>query len=160
MILRAICEMRKNVQVDDYIGIEGTNKLTLIDDSGKWIDDIVCDVLWCGKGSPYPTPPGGPWDTVYVDGTDKQYKVAFKNFGYCFFVKSSRESDVLVHRGKKSKGCFMIEKNTTKGDVFFAYLIENRAGLQVINHMPVDNRSEADKKSHPVDYNKMIKKIV
>ena len=146
MILRALCEIERNVRVDDYTAVEGTNTLTLIDDQGDIVDSNVSSVLWCGKGSPFPTPPGGPWKADYIPNHSR--------FGKCFFVHSDRESEIFVHFAqKKSYGCFIVNPYQS-GIAFMEELIKHRDGLKVVQLPPIDSRSDAAKAANPIDYAK------
>lgn len=150
MILKATCEMQKNEKVEDYIGIRGINYLELIDDDGESVaKHIHNNVLWCGSGSPYPTPAGGPWGTDYIAN--------HKRFGQCFKVNSDMEGDIFVHFAKeKSYGCFVINPNGD-GKKFMKSLVQFRKGLKVVNEKVIDNRSDEDKESNPIDYEKIGK---
>ena len=147
MILRATCEMKRNVPFDGYTAIEGKNLLILMDDRENEIDRHTADVLWCGSGSPFPTPPGGPWRADYMPSHSR--------FGQCFYVHSDMETEIFIHfAARKSYGCLIINPNPN-GKTFMDILINRSVGLKVINNMPVDNRSDADKKSNPIDYKKI-----
>lgn len=147
MILQCLCEITRNVRVDDYIAVEGTNTLTLIDDRGDIVDSNVSSVLWCGKGSPFPTPPGGPWKADYIHNHGR--------FGECFYVRSDREGEIFVHFAqKKSYGCLIINP-TPAGTAFMEKLIAHRAGLQVVQLPPIDSRSDEAKAANPIDYNRI-----
>jgi hypothetical protein len=151
MILSATCEMRKNIPMDGYMAVRGLNMLVLKDDDGSEINRHTGNVLWMGSGSPYPTPPGGPWETIYMPAHSK--------FGRCFYVKSSRESEIFIHFAReKSYGCLIINP-TTLGELFMEDLIKNRVGLDVIIHEVIDNRTDADRAKNPIDYSKMKKWI-
>ena len=147
MILQALCTIKRNVRVDDYTAVEGTNTLTLIDDRGGIVDSNVSSVLWCGKGSPFPTPPGGPWRTVYRSDHSR--------FGKCFQVLSDKETEIFIHfAARKSYGCFIINPRDG-GIAFMDKLIAHRDGLMVVQLPPVDERSDADKAANPIDYAKI-----
>jgi hypothetical protein len=144
MILQVLCTLKRNVRVEDYIAVEGINALSLIDDNGTEIASKVSGVLWCGKGSPFPTPPGGPWRTVYRSDHSR--------FGRCFQVLSDKESEIFIHfADRKSYGCFIVNRGST-GVAFMDKLIAHRDGLQVVQLPPVDERSDADKATNPIDY--------
>lgn len=152
MILNVTCEIRRNVPMEGYLAVEGKNLLVLNDEHGNEINRNISDVLWMGKGSPFPTPPGGPWKAEYVP--------AHPRFGQCFFVRSDRETDIFIHyAARKSYGCLIINP-TPAGRLFMQSLIEHRDGLVVVQHNPVDNRSDKDRAANPIDYTKMTKKIV
>jgi hypothetical protein len=147
MTLNVTCEILRNVKVDTYMAVEGENLLVLVDGRGNEIDRNLSKVLWCGSGSPYPTPPGGPWSTKYV--------ASHARFGRCFQVNSDRESEIFIHHAaKKSYGCFIINP-TTAGGLFMERLIDNKDGLMVVQHQVVDNRSAAEQTANPIDYSKM-----
>ena len=151
MILHITCEIRHNVKIGGYTAVDGKNRLTLMDESENQIDTYTADVLWSGSGSPYPTPPGGPWPTSFLP--------AHSRFGRCFFVHSDRESEIFIHFAqKKSYGCFIIKPDTL-GRIFMDILIKNKDDLKVIHHNPVDNRSDKEKDENVIDYLKMINKI-
>ena len=146
MKLKCLCEIKRNVRIDDYTAVEGINTLTLIDDDDSEIAQNVSTVLWCGKGSPFPTPPGGPWRADYMKHS---------KFGECFYVHSDRESEIFVHfAARKSYGCLIINP-TPAGTAFMEKLIAHRAGLQVVQLPPIDSRSESDKAANPIDYDTM-----
>lgn len=147
MILRALCEITRNVRVEDYTAVEGINTLTLIDDDDAEIARNVSTVLWCGSGSPFPTPPGGPWRADYIPDHGR--------FGECFYVRSDRESEIFVHfAARKSYGCLIINP-TPAGTAFMEKLIAHRAGLQVVQLPPIDSRSDEAKAANPIDYAKI-----
>jgi len=151
MIIKVRCEMLKNVPMDGYIAIEGTNKLLLQEDDGKYIVHHIARVLWCGSGSPFPTPPGGPWSVEFL-----KYHKRFKE---CFYVHSDRESEIFIHFAqKKSYGCVIINPNQ-EGENFFKELKLAKDKLTLIQQEPIDSRTFADMKENPIDYTKMIKKI-
>jgi len=146
MILQALCEIKQNVIVENYYAVEGTNVLLLIDDDNE-IARYKSNVLWCGKGSPFPTPPGGPWSTDYVANHPR--------LGKCFFVHSDMESEIFIHfAAKKSYGCFIINP-TVEGNEFMEKLIEHQNGLKVVQLQPVDNRRDAEKSANPIYYEKI-----
>ncbi len=152
MILHATCEIERNVKTGNYMSVEGKNMLVLKEPDGKVIDSNTSDVLWTGSGSPYPTPPGGPWIATYIPTHPK--------FRRCFFVHSDRESEIFVHFAKrKSYGCFIVNP-TTAGQLFFKELVKYRDDLTVIQHAVIDNRADAEKADNPIDYSKMTKKIL
>lgn len=145
MILQCLCEIDRNVRVDNYTAVEGTNTLTLIDDRGDIVDSNVSSVLWCGKGSPFPTPPGGPWKADYIHDHGR--------FGECFYVHSDRESEIFVHFAqKKSYGCFIVNPYRS-GIAFMEELIKHSDGLKVVQLPPIDIRSDEAKAANPIDYN-------
>lgn len=145
MILQALCEIKRNTRVDDYTAVEGTNTLMLIDD-GAEIARNVSQVIWCGKGSPFPTPPGGPWKADFMKHS---------KFGDCFYVHSDRESGIFIHyAARKSYGCLIINP-TPAGTAFMAKLIAHRDGLRVVQLPPIDSRSDSDRAANPVDYEKI-----
>lgn len=146
MILQCLCEIKRNVRVEDYTAVEGINTLTLIDDDDAEIARNVSTVLWCGSGSPFPTPPGGPWRADYMKHS---------KFGECFYVHSDRESEIFVHfAARKSYGCLIINP-TPAGTEFMEKLIAHRAGLQVVQLPPIDSRSDEAKAENPIDYAKI-----
>lgn len=151
MILHVICEISRNISMGGYIAVEGKNRLSLTDASGNEIDTHTADVLWAGSGSPFPTPPGGPWKT--------DYQPTHPKFRRCFFVHSDRETDIFIHFAqRKSYGCFIVNPGVA-GQLFFDLLVKNREGLEVIQHQIVDNRTDREKHANPIDYSKMTKKI-
>lgn len=148
MILKATCEIKKNVKVDNYTAVEGINILELFD-GDEIVDTFTSQVLWCGSGSPFPTPPGGPWATKYMKDHSR--------FGKCFFVYSDMESEIFIHfAAKKSYGCFIINPSE-RGKEFMANLIENRDGLKVIHNDVIDSRTQLAKDANPIDYDKIGK---
>ena len=151
MILKSKATIKKNVNVDDYIATEGTNKYWLTEDDGKVIATHTANVQWRGKGSPYPTPPGGPWKMRFVKDHPK--------FGDSWIIDTNREADVMAHFAKLwSMGCFIFNPNT-EGRVLYDEMMKARDKLTAIQMDPVDERSAADKNEFPIDYAKMTRKI-
>lgn len=151
MILKSKPTIKKNVRVEDYTATEGTNKYWLTEDDGKVVATHVAIVRWQGKGSPYPTPPGGPWKMRFVKAHPK--------FGDSWIIDTNRESDVMAHFALLlSNGCFIFNKNES-GKAFFAELMKYKDNLVAVQMEPVDERSDADKNEFPIDYAKMTKKI-
>ena len=150
-ILNVTCEILKNVAYTDpdngkkYTAVSGKNTLVLVNDKGGLVIQNISRVLWAGSGSPYPTPPGMTWETEYIPKHPR--------FGKCFFVKTPKESEVFIHRGELSFGCFVVNRNQL-GDIFFSKLIEYREGLLVSNSVN-DARSAEDMKANPIDYDKI-----
>ena len=149
-ILDVFCTIERNRLIDGYTAVEGiqTMELSVNGEVVAIVDHS--HVLWCGEGSPYPTPPGGPWTTAYISAHPK--------FGQCFRVNSDREGDVFIHFGSKSYGCFMLPKNDD-GKAFLLKLIEHRAGLVVVQNEVEDARSDEEIDKNPIDYSKMTKFI-
>ena len=152
MILNVMCEIKKNVAYTDpdngkkYTAVSGINILKLVDDDGNDVAENTSKVLWAGSGSPYPTPPGGPWETKYFDHHPR--------FGKSFQVLTPLESDVMLHRANElSYGCFIVSPGSA-GDEFFNLLVKNRAGLYVTQSVN-DVRSVADMDANPIDYEKI-----
>jgi hypothetical protein len=151
MILKSKPTIKKNVRVNDYIAVEGTNKYWLTEDDGKVLDSYIASVRWQGKGSPYPTPPGGPWKMRFVKG--------HKTFGDSWIIDTNREDDVMAHLAiLLSNGCFIFNKDT-KGMAFYNLLMQYKDKLVAIQQAPDDARTDAEKKEHPIDYASMTKKI-
>lgn len=151
MILKSKTIIKKNVRVDNYIAVEGINKYLLTEDDGKVITSHTANVRWQGKGSPYPTPPGGPWKMRFVRDHPK--------FGDSWIVESDREGDVMVHFAKLlSNGCLIINP-TEEGKNLFAEMLAEKYGLSAIQMDPYDERSDADKSEFPINYSKMTRKI-
>jgi len=149
MLIKSLCSIIKNTKVDHYMAVEGTNKLTLMEDDGKVLESNIANVLWCGSGTPFPTPPGGPWVADYLPNHSR--------FGRCFFVHSDMETEIFIHFAqKKSYGCLIINP-TDEGKKFMRLLIDNRSGLRVIQLPIADERSAQDKARNPIDYKKIGK---
>jgi len=151
MILKSKPTIKKNVRVADYIAVEGTNQYWLTEDDGKVIAKHTANVRWQGKGSPYPTPPGGPWKMRFVSGHPK--------FGDSWIIDTNREGDVMCHYAKLlSNGCFILNPNP-EGQALYAELLKAKDSLTAYQAEPVDERSAADKNEFPIEYSKMTKKI-
>jgi hypothetical protein len=151
MILKSKPTIKKNVRVDDYVAVDGSNKYWLTEDDGKVVATYTANVRWQGKGSPYPTPPGGPWKMRFVKGHPK--------FGDSWIIDTDRESDVMAHLAVMlSNGCFIFNK-TPEGFAFFAELMKVKDELTAIQEQPIDVRNAIEKKAHPIDYATMTKKI-
>jgi hypothetical protein len=147
MILTALCEIKKNVPMDGYTAVEGINTLSLYDDNGDLLAEHVAQVMWIGRGSPYPTPHGGPWKADYIDNHPR--------FGKCFFVRSDMETEIFIHFAKKqSMGCLIINP-TLDGKRFMEALIKHGDGLEVQQLEVVDSRNESSKAANPIDYKRI-----
>lgn len=156
------CTILKTEKIKDpntgkeYYGCSGTNRLVLLQDE-EVIASIEHTVSWEGGGSPYPTPPNIDkyWKT--------EYNPKHKKFKRCFFVNSDRESEIFIHHGHKSYGCFMLPNTladpSPEGIHFMDLLVENKDGLTVLQTMPEDKRSDADKLLFPLNYAGMPKWI-
>ncbi len=152
MILKSKPTIKKNVRVSDYIAVDGSNKYWLTEDDGKVVATYTANVRWQGKGSPYPTPPGGPWKMRFVKAHPK--------FGDSWIIDTDREGDVMAHLAVMlSNGCFIFNK-TPEGFAFFAELMKYKDQLTAIQMEPYDERSDADKNEFQINYAKMTKKIV
>ena len=147
MILTALCEIKKNVPMDGYTAVEGINTLSLYDENGDLLAEHVAQVVWIGRGSPYPTPPGGPWPADFIDNHPR--------FGKCFFVHSDMETEIFIHFAKKqSMGCLIINP-TLDGKRFMETLIKHGDGLEVQQLDIIDSRSESSMAENPIDYAKI-----
>lgn len=143
--LEVLSVIDDNVPYEDYIATTGFNELRLTVD-GQEIAICTHDVLWCGSGSPWPTPPGGPWSVQYISVHPK--------FGECFKVNSDREGDIFIHFAKKlSYGCFILPPNA-EGRNFMQSLIAHQDGLTV-SQTVIDSRSDGAKTAFPIDYDNM-----
>jgi len=132
---------------DGYMGVEGVNLLQVFDDDGNMVGSNLSRVWWIGKGSPYPTPPGGPWRTTYID---KHHK-----FGKCWIIHTDMERDVMLHHAnEQSMGCVIVN-NDVDDNKFYSMLLDHRHDLAVLVCPPVDSRSDADKDANPIDYDKI-----
>lgn len=147
--VESFCEIKKNVKVDKYIAVSGSQSLILTID-GTQIASCDNEVLWKGSGSPYPTPPGGPWKTKFIGDHAK--------FKECWKVNSTRESDIFIHFGSESYGCYMIPR-TEEGREFFAAMMQYRDDITVVQHEIVDDRNSRDKEVNPIDYTAMTRYI-
>lgn len=146
MRLYIVSVIKSNHQHDGYMGVDGYNTHVLIDDDNRVIADYTSTVSWQGSGSPYPTPPGGPWECEYIENHPK--------FGRCLKVLSDREGDIFIHLAeRKSFGC-MIVNPTLQGNQLYARIMENAGGF-VIFHEVSDDRSDEDKAAFPIDYKSM-----
>jgi hypothetical protein len=155
MILTALCEIKKNVPMDGYAAVEGINTLSLYDENGDMLAEHIAQVVWIGRGSPYPTPPGGPWETIFVDAGNKEFRKAYQNFGRCFFVHSDMETEIFIHFAKKqSMGCLIINP-TLDGKRFMETLIKHKDGLEVQQLEVIDSRSESSQAANQIDYAKI-----
>ena len=140
----SFCTILRNEKVDDYIACSGIETLVLSQD-GTVIASCQNDVLWEGRGSPYPTPPGGPWETDYIPNHPK--------FGRCFYVHSTREADIFIHMAKrKSYGCFIVNPGNAH---FLELCIDYRDGLVAEQADVKDMRADAEKAALPIDYDRM-----
>jgi hypothetical protein len=126
------------------------NELVLSDaDTGDVVASNISRVLWCGQGSPYPTPPGGPWVS------EKAERAKFG--GKCLYIKSDRENEVFFHKAqKKSYGCVIVNP-TDDGLHFFNVVYDN---VPVFYQHVIDDRPESHKTAFPIDYESMTEKIV
>jgi hypothetical protein len=147
MIMTSICKIKNNLPKDGYTAVDGINILTLYDEYGDMIAEHVANVSWIGSGSPYPTPPGGPWTADYIPD--------HKRFGQCFFVHSDMETEIFIHFAKKqSMGCLIINP-TLDGKRFMETLIKHKDGLEVQQLEVIDSRSDSSKAANPIDYAKI-----
>lgn len=147
MMLKIQSTITKNERTGDYLSVAGENTFLLFDDTGTLQDVYTHDnVLWTGKGSPFPTPPGGPWRAV---------RTFTRKLGDCFLVDTPFESEVFIHLAHRiSYGCFII-KPTEAGITFLKVLLMNPT-LQV-THLPLEDvRSLEEKKENPIDYSDII----
>lgn len=158
MLLSSTCKILKNFPMKDHMAVSGINELRFLDDNEMILDThIHSDVLWTGKGSPYPTPPGGPWKTDPVtDG--KKYSAMYKKVGKCFYVASTREEGTFIHLAMRvSMGCFLVDPKTSAN--FWALLWQYAGQFDTEQREVLDLRSDAERRTNPIDYSKMIKKI-
>lgn len=153
MILKSKCIIEKNVGYNEYIGVDGVQILTLIN-GDEVIAEHIANVSWQGKNSPFPTPPGGPWETRWYPVGEKNTPERFRKTG-CFKVFTDMEGDVFIHMAyERSDGCFICNP-TESGKDMFNILIKYRRGLEVIQENVDDNRSQINKELNPIDYNKI-----
>lgn len=146
MRLLVVSEIQNNHPYDGYMGVDGINTHVLIDDSDRVVREYTSIVHWQGRGSPFPTPPGGPWSV------EMTYRTHLG--GTCLYVKTDRESEVFVHlAAQKSYGCLIVNP-TEEGKAFFELILQNAPGLQVW-HEVSDIRSEEEKIAFPIDYSRM-----
>ena len=145
-----------------YMGVEGT-QTGVLSDNGKVLKQYKDDVTWKGRGSPFPTPPGGPWKATYIEDHDR--------FGETFKIESTREGDIFSHLAKKSglytlkeggtlksNGCFVMDKESKDGREFNKVLLEKQKGLTVVVHVK-DERSPKEIDDNPIDYSKLKEKL-
>ena len=146
MIIYVTSEIQRNKKQGNYTDVEGKHMI-ILKDGDEEIARHLADVLWAGSGSPFPTPPGGPWKVTYVPN--------HKKFGKCFFVKSDKETEIFIHYAKKlSYGCFIVNP-TVSGNLFMETLVDNRDGLTLVHHPVLDHRKQEEKNEFPIDYNKI-----
>jgi hypothetical protein len=149
--LDIFCNIEKNVEIDDYIAVRGTNTFLLSDDNENIIARYTGKVLWAGGGSPFPTPPGGYWLARFVKD--------HKKFGDCFCVESDRECDIFIHQAKQlSYGCFIVNYDSDGYD-FYKKLLVMKNNLLVRQNDVQDSRSAQEKEDNPIDYDSMLEEL-
>jgi hypothetical protein len=137
------------------IACKGSNLLVLTVDGEAVAQVMHSSVEWHGSKSPFPTPPGGPWQMEY-----KSYKEKFD--GPAFFIGSDRETFIWFHGAEhKSDGCFVHPKDSA-GNHFMRVCAENKDGLLAYQNDVIDHRTQEEideyREAFPLfDYSNMDK---